>query len=199
MSRQLQVEIAETAEYLEKSLKKAKNASDKERLQMLWWLKTGQVRQHHELSQLLGRSPATITRWLQQYRQEGLAKLLEVKTAPGAQKKIQGEALEKLKHRLESPEGFSSYRAIVEWLDQECELQVKYDTVNRFVREKLKAKLKVSYQIQLNAHTKTTKLGRLGKKIVFLVIITTLLTLYPLVFLSLPAAPHSPSFPQPIT
>ncbi|MBD2353185.1 helix-turn-helix domain-containing protein [Tolypothrix sp. FACHB-123] len=144
MARQLKIEIAESAELLEKSLKKAKHASHKERLQMLWWLKTGQVTQHHELGQLLGRSPATITRWLQQYRQGGLEKLLEVRTAPGAQKKIQGEALEKLKHRLNSPEGFHSYREIVEWLDLECGLKIKYDTVNRFVREKLKAKLKVS-------------------------------------------------------
>jgi transposase len=146
MARQLKLEIGESAEYLEKSLKKAKNPSQKERLQMLWWLKTGQVRQHNELSQLLGRSPATITRWLQQYRQGGLEKLLEVKTAPGAQKKIQGEALEKLKHRLQSPEGFSSYAEIVKWLDLECGLQVKYDTVNRFVREKLHSELKVSRQ-----------------------------------------------------
>lgn len=144
MARQLKIEILESAEYLEKSLKKAKHASHKERLQMLWWLKTSQVTQHSELGRLLGRSPATITRWLQQYRQGGLEKLLEVKTAPGAQKKIQGEALEKLKHRLNSPESFRSYREIVEWLDLECGLQVKYDTVNRFVREKLQAKLKVS-------------------------------------------------------
>lgn len=149
MARYLKLEITETAEYLEKSLKNAKSASQKERLQMLWWLKTGQVRQHHQLSQLLGRSPASITRWLQQYRQGGLAKLLEVKTAPGAQKKIQGEALEKLKHRLKSPEGFSSYKAIVTWLDEECGLKVKYDTVNRFVREKLKADLKVSHPVNV--------------------------------------------------
>jgi transposase len=144
MARQLKIEIAQSAEDLEKNLKKVKNASQKERLQMLWWLKTGQVTQHHELGQLLGRSPATITRWLQQYRQGGLEKLLEVKKAPGAEKKIQGEALEKLQHRLNSPEGFNSYREIVEWLDLECGLQVKYDTVNRFVREKLQAKFKVS-------------------------------------------------------
>ncbi len=149
MARYLKLEITETAEYLEKSLKNAKSVSQKERLQMLWWLKTGQVRQHHQLSQLLGRSPASITRWLQQYRQGGLAKLLEVKTAPGAQKKIQGEALEKLKHRLNSSEGFSSYKAIVTWLDRECGLQVKYDTVNRFVREKLKADLKASRAVKV--------------------------------------------------
>ncbi|HEY9728065.1 MAG TPA: hypothetical protein V6D50_16575 [Chroococcales cyanobacterium] len=51
---------------------------------------------------------------------------------------------------MDSPEGFSRYRAIVDWLEQECGLDVKYDTVNRFVREKLKAKLKVTRSQSLN-------------------------------------------------
>lgn len=50
MARRLKLEITETAEYLEKSFKRAKSAPQKERLQMLWWLKTGQVSEHQELS-----------------------------------------------------------------------------------------------------------------------------------------------------
>lgn len=142
MARRLKLEIAQSAEYLEKSLKQAKSAAQKERLQMLWWLKTGQVSQHQELSQRLGRSPACVTRWLSEYRQGGLPQLLTIKTAPGAQPKIAGEALEKLQVRLNA-EGFGSYGEIVLWLQQECGLVLKYNTVNRFVRQKLKAKLKV--------------------------------------------------------
>jgi transposase len=149
MARQLVLEITQTAKYLEKSLKRAKSGKQKERLQMLWWLKTGQVTQHQELSQRLGRSPASITRWLNKYRQGGLEDLLEVKVSPGAVAKIQGEALEKLQQRLKSAEGFSSYGAIVDWLELECGLKVKYDTVNRFVREKLQAKLKVPRPVSL--------------------------------------------------
>lgn len=143
MARRLKLEIAETAEYLEKSLKQAKSASQKERLQMLWWFKTGQVSEHQELSKRLGRSPACITRWLSQYRGGGLKSLLEVKTAPGAEAKIRGETLENLQVRLKSQSGFGSYGEIVEWLKQECGLELKYNTVNRFVREKLNANLKV--------------------------------------------------------
>ncbi len=143
MARPFVLEISETADYLEKTLKQAKSGTQKERLLMLWWIKTGQVSQRQDLNQRLGRSPATLTRWLATYRNGGLSALLEEKKAPGASPKIQGEALEKLKQRLASEEGFSSYGAIVEWLKQECGLDLKYDTVNRFVREKLKAKLKV--------------------------------------------------------
>lgn len=69
--------------------------------------------------------------------------MLEVKTALGAQPKIQGKVLEALQERLKSEEGFGNYGEIVEWLKQEFGLVVKYNTVNRFVREQLNAKLKV--------------------------------------------------------
>ncbi len=110
---------------------------------MLWWLKTGQVRQHQELSQQLGRDSSTVTRWLQKYRQGGLEKLLEVKVAPGAVQLIQAEVLERLKEKLQCPQGFSSYGQLVEWLEQEFDLQVNYKTVYRLVRYELKAILKV--------------------------------------------------------
>jgi hypothetical protein len=44
MARKLELEITESSDYLEKTLKHTRSASQKERLQMLWWLKTGQVR-----------------------------------------------------------------------------------------------------------------------------------------------------------
>ena len=43
MARRLQLAIKESAETLEKQLKQARRGSQKERLQMLWWLKTEQV------------------------------------------------------------------------------------------------------------------------------------------------------------
>ncbi|MBW4502842.1 MAG: helix-turn-helix domain-containing protein [Scytonema hyalinum WJT4-NPBG1] len=94
MARPFNLEISESTEYLSKSLKKARTALEKERLQMLWWVKTGQVSHHKELSQRLGRDGSTVTRWLQRYRQGGLEKLLEVKAAPGAIAKIKGEMVQ---------------------------------------------------------------------------------------------------------
>ena len=53
MTRQLILEIAESAESLEQQLKTSRTASQKERLQMLWWLKTGQITQHKTLVERL--------------------------------------------------------------------------------------------------------------------------------------------------
>ena len=61
MARQLMLVIAESAESLEEQLKNSRTASQKERLQMLWWLKTGQVTQHKTLASRLGRDGSTVT------------------------------------------------------------------------------------------------------------------------------------------
>jgi hypothetical protein len=50
--------------YLEKSLNKARSVSQKEKLQMLYWLKCGLVKQHQEFAQRLERNLSTISRWL---------------------------------------------------------------------------------------------------------------------------------------
>lgn len=53
MARRLKLEIGETVEYLEKSLKQPKSATQKERLQLLGWLKTRQVSQAESQSPVL--------------------------------------------------------------------------------------------------------------------------------------------------
>ena len=77
MARPFKLEIKEDVEYLEKSLRQTRLGSQKEKLQMLWWLKSGQVKQQQELGQRLGRDTSTISRWLQHYRRGGLSALGE--------------------------------------------------------------------------------------------------------------------------
>ncbi|MDF5731378.1 MAG: helix-turn-helix domain-containing protein [Rhizonema sp. PD38] len=107
------------------------------------------MKQHKELSRILGRDCSTITRWLQRYRLGGLEKLLEVKAATGAIAKIQGQMLQSLVEKLQCPQEFSSYGQIVKWLEQEFNVQVKYKTVYRLVRYKLKATLKVQRLVSI--------------------------------------------------
>lgn len=137
MPRQLHLDIEESAEQLESKLKTARTASQKERLQMLWWLKTQQVTQHYQLAERLGRDPSTVTRWLQRYRQGGLANLLEVKVAPGQPPQITAEALAGLQARLNTQEGFGSYGEIVEWLKANYNLALTYATVYYWVHYRL--------------------------------------------------------------
>ena len=142
MARPLKIEIGESVEYLEKSLRYAGTASQKEKLQVLWWLKSGQVSQHQELGRRLGRDSSTISRWLQKYRQGGLKALLAGKSSNSKRWEIEGEILEQLQVRLQQPEGFKSYGEIQQWLEQQFGKTVKYKTVYKTVRYRLNAKLK---------------------------------------------------------
>lgn len=54
MARILKITIEESAEFLEKQLKNTRTASQKERIQVLWWLKTGQVQEHARISSSFG-------------------------------------------------------------------------------------------------------------------------------------------------
>jgi transposase len=144
MGRSFKVEITESEEELKKRLQTARLGSQKEKLQMLWWLKSGQVKEQQEIGRRLGRDTSTVTRWLQKYRLGGLSSLLEIKKAPGASRKMSDEAIAALKQELETGKGFSGYGAIVEWLEKKYGEKIEYGTVYAWVRYRFGAKLKVS-------------------------------------------------------
>lgn len=142
MARPFSLTICETSEELQHRLHSTPSPHSYERLLMLWWLKSQQVSSREEIATRLSRSVQTISRWLGLYRQGGLEGLLEVKTAPGQPPAVTESVLEALLQQLESPEGFTSYKAIQKWLEEEFELQLAYTTVHQLVRYRLKAKLK---------------------------------------------------------
>lgn len=143
MGLRLEVEIKESREVLQKALKHVTQASSKERLHMLYLLKTRQLTTRRSLASYLGRDESTITRWIRKYKDGGYKSLLEVKQAPGKEPMISGENLERLKQKLSEPEGFKSYSQIQQWLKHELGIKIAYKTVYQLVRYKLGGKLKV--------------------------------------------------------
>ncbi len=143
MSRPFEIEITESEEEIKKRLQTANIGSQKEKLHMLWWIKSGQIKEQQEIAKRLAKDTSTVTRWLQKYRAGGIAELLLIKKAPGAKRKIDDEALAALEQELKTGNGFSSYGAIVEWLKHEQGIDVEYATVYAWVRYRLGAKLKV--------------------------------------------------------
>lgn len=143
MGRPLKIAIAESEDRLKKCLQGARTASQKERLQMLYWLKSEQIHRRDELARRLGRDKATVTRWLSKYRQGGLARLLHKGQAPGKAPQVRGPALVALKARLEQPQGFSSYGEVQQWLQTDWGIELSYTAVHQLVHYRLKAKLKV--------------------------------------------------------
>ncbi|MBF0239001.1 MAG: helix-turn-helix domain-containing protein [SAR324 cluster bacterium] len=134
--------IQESAEELKNILKNEKNSRKKQRVNMLYMLKSGQVKTMKEAGAILAVDRNTIGRWLAAYEQGGVPELLQIKTKPNRKLSIPADVLEELKQKLEKPGSFESYKSIWLWLKDEKQLDVKYKTVHKIVRYMLKFKIK---------------------------------------------------------
>jgi hypothetical protein len=70
------IEIRETEEELKALLRKEKDATRYEKLQVLYWLKTQTVETVLSAAVRLGKHRTTIQRWLSSYRSGGIEELL---------------------------------------------------------------------------------------------------------------------------
>ena len=143
MSGVLKIDITESAEELKAMLEQQQRVSQHRKVQVLWWLKTGQATSVAQLAKLSGCHRTTVSRWLSQYRQSGLESLVKIAIISGRPQAITGEVLAALKRELQEPEGFSSYGEVQQWLAAVQGQSVPYKTVHKTVRYRLKAKLKV--------------------------------------------------------
>lgn len=143
MSRTVKLDIIQNPEELKKLLSEQKTATGKERVQALYLLCVGEVETVQHLAVILGRDRRTVQRWLREYREGGLDKLLTVRKSPGRTSSIPQEALEKLRLELQEPEGFSSYGEVQKWLRSILGIEASYKVVHSTVRYRLKSKLKV--------------------------------------------------------
>ncbi|NJK28386.1 MAG: response regulator [Coleofasciculaceae cyanobacterium SM2_3_26] len=99
------LDITESAADLKQLLRTQKTASDKERIQLLYLLKTQQATTVQSAAALLGRHRVTVQEWLRLYRKGGLSGLLSHKPRPGRQHRIPQWAQDALNKRLQQEEG----------------------------------------------------------------------------------------------
>lgn len=138
------LDITETTAELKHLLKTQKTASDKERIQLLYLLKTQQATTVQTAAALLGRHRVTLQDWLRLYRQGGLEALLGHKPRTGRRQSIPQWAQDALTKRLHQSEGFNSYGEICQWLETQLGISAPYKTVHQLVHYRLKASPKVA-------------------------------------------------------
>jgi transposase len=142
MSGVLKLEIHESGDDLKRLMQQQSEPVARSKVQVLWWLKSGQVTSVDEASELSGYHRVTVSRWLQEYRRGGIAELLEVRKGTGRTRSIPEAVLEDLRQELQDPEGFNGYTEVQRWLYAVHGLKVPYKTVHQTVRYHLQAKLK---------------------------------------------------------
>lgn len=137
------LEIAESVDDLKQLLKVQKTASAKERVQLLYLLKTRQAQTVKQAATLLGRNRGTLQEWLRDYRQGGFTQLLSPKPRSGRPRSIPTWAVRSLQKRLQEPQGFDSYQDICDWLASQMGIEATYKTVHKLVYYRLQGSPKV--------------------------------------------------------
>jgi transposase len=135
--------IHETPEVLQRLLHSESDVQRHQRLQTLYLVQTQQARTRRQVARLLGVSRNTVGRWLAAYEAGGVAGMLTIAKAPGKAPLLSPGIRQALRERLAQPDGFASYKAIWQWLQQDYGLSIAYKTVHKLVRYHLHAKLKV--------------------------------------------------------
>jgi transposase len=110
---------------------------------MLYLFQSKQVETVREVSAVLGKSEATIHRWLSQYKEGGRENLLKNQQVFSRPKKFSVEIAVSLQQELRDLEGFRSYKEVHLWLWLIKGIASSYHAVYSLVRGELKTKLKI--------------------------------------------------------
>ncbi|MBC7474823.1 MAG: helix-turn-helix domain-containing protein [Candidatus Sericytochromatia bacterium] len=135
-------QITEELSDLKILLKKESKSWIKQRVQMLYLLKSKQVSTILEISSILAVNRNTVGRWLALYEKGNIEFLIEMRKPKGRSLSIPLNVLEKLRDELKSEKSFESYKDIQSWLKKEHDLDIPYKTVHKIVRYRLLGKIK---------------------------------------------------------
>jgi transposase len=136
------IEIKESSEQLKELMHLQTSTQAKERLQVLYLLKSLQAQDITAAARLVGRDRVTVQRWMLKYKAGGIVGLIEEHSRSGRPRSIPEAVSQALEAELSKREGFKSYVEIQEWLKREHDLEIEYRTVHLHVRYRLGAKLK---------------------------------------------------------
>jgi transposase len=112
------IEISESEAELKELLGQEKTGSGKERIQVLYLLRTKKAKTVTEATEMIGRNRVTVQDWLGKYRQGGLEKILSKKVSTGRPRKVPQWAKKALEKRLKEKQGFDIQVEICEWLEK---------------------------------------------------------------------------------
>ena len=128
------ITIRENADDLKSIMNQQTSAAIKDKIQVLYLLKTGQCHSVSTLAELLARNRSTIHRWLAQYSDRGITSLLApAKSNPGRKSKIPCWIIDELEVFLSQSQTLDSYSEVRHWLKQEYQIDVSYHVVRKFI------------------------------------------------------------------
>jgi transposase len=121
------------------------NPSKYKVVQMLILIKQQGSISKYLLAQQLGASHSSVGKWRTAYIAGGVTSLLKENRRGTKRAAITPQAHKALWNRLNNPqEGFRSFIEVQQWLAAEFGIEMQYHAVNKYVKRKFGARLKVS-------------------------------------------------------
>jgi putative transposase len=116
-----------SVEELKIILSEQRTIINRQKIQVLYWLKAGLSSSLTDVAERLGVHRITVHRWLKQYSVGGLTSLLKIGQSTGRPRVIPKAIIAGLSKKLseESCE-FKSYKKICKWVEKKYQISVKY-------------------------------------------------------------------------
>lgn len=158
MAKALHIKIKESEKGLRVLLKKQPEHL-RNRVRMLLELKKAQgALSKNALADIIGVNHNSIQSWRSLYRKGGIKVLLEFKRGQYTPTYFDEKITHEIKERLYDPSScIRSYEELRQWIDKEFIPGIGYQTVNKFVKRKFGAKLKVARKSHINKDEKAIK------------------------------------------
>ncbi|MBD1828956.1 helix-turn-helix domain-containing protein [Microcoleus vaginatus GB1-A2] len=132
-----------TADELKIILSQQRTIPNKQKIQALYWLKAGASESLTDVAERLGVHRITVHRWLKQYIAGGLPELLKIRQATGRPRVIPSAVIAGLSQKLsEESCDFKTYKEIGQWVEDNYQVSVKYQTLHKQLHYRMKANLK---------------------------------------------------------
>ena len=162
MPKKINIDVAESIEFLQKEYAKTKSQLCKDRIKTLLYVKQKRYCFQSEIGKRLGKTEKTIRNWLQKYSTSGFASLLEVKSGGNNTKTISDKALRFISDKIHDQNTtITSYVELQLVIEQELKEHVAYGALYSHCRRNYKSKLKVARK---SHHKKDEKAEELFKK-----------------------------------
>ena len=145
MAKQIEIEIQESESELRSLLNNQSQLLQYQRVQALLLIKQGKVAYTYQLAKKLKRERKTIYNWLKSYKQEGIVGYLKVRSRGSRREEVPQEVKQALAEQLSNPSTtITSYLELLEWVENNFGISLKYKTLYSHCRKHHNSVLKVS-------------------------------------------------------
>ena len=135
--------IEDTVSELKIIMSQQRTVTNRQKIQALYLLKSGLSQSITNVAEVLGVHRITVLRLFKQYSEGGLSSLLKLGQSTGRPRAISSEIIAGISTKInEESWEFKIYKEIARWVEENYQVSVKYQTLHKQIRYRMKAKLK---------------------------------------------------------